>query len=134
MIRSRKENRRTIIIKNPETGRVREAEANIYARTMDYVEDVAFAECPEIFMKRVRNQTSATRTKYGITVTPDKKREDVMAEPYAWHLAHCCAGCPEKLKWINDADTYRNGSRSWSSGGVSGGRWLGCEKAMQTGR
>ncbi|MHA0279659.1 hypothetical protein ACXZA4_24140 [Escherichia coli] len=69
VIRSRKENRRTIIIKNPETGRIREAEANIYARTMDYVEDVAFAECLEIFMKEFESDIRR-RAKYGITVTP----------------------------------------------------------------
>ncbi|EHI0033395.1 TPA: hypothetical protein ODM50_005113, partial [Escherichia coli] len=69
VIRSRKENRRTIIIKNPETGRVREAEAGIYASTMDYVEDVAFAECLEIFMKEFESDIRR-RAKYGITVAP----------------------------------------------------------------
>ncbi|EBP0846815.1 hypothetical protein LB05_23865 [Salmonella enterica] len=69
VMRSRKENRRTIFIKNPETGRVREAEAGIYARTMDYVEDVAFAECLEIFMKEFESDIRR-RAKYGITVAP----------------------------------------------------------------
>lgn len=69
VMRSRKGNRRTIFIKNPETGRVREAEAGIYARTMDYVEDVAFAECLEIFMKEFESDIRR-RAKYGITVAP----------------------------------------------------------------
>lgn len=69
VIRTRKENRRTIIIKNPETRRVREAEANIYARTMDYVEDVAFADCLAIFMKEFESDIRR-RAKYGITVAP----------------------------------------------------------------
>ena len=69
VIRTRKENRRTIIIKNPETRRVREAEAGIYARTMDYVEDVAFADCLDIFMKEFESDIRR-RAKYGITVSP----------------------------------------------------------------
>lgn len=69
VIRTRKENRRTVIIKNQDTGRAREAEASIYASTMDFVEDVAFADCLEIFMKEFESDIRR-RAKYGITVAP----------------------------------------------------------------
>lgn len=69
VIRTRRENRRTVIIKNPDTGRVREAEVSIYARMMDYVEDGAFADCLEIFMKEFESDIRR-RAKYGITVAP----------------------------------------------------------------
>jgi hypothetical protein len=69
VIRSRKEKRRTVIIKNPDTGRVREAEANIYASAMDYVEDVAFADCLDIFMSEFASDVRR-RARFGITVAP----------------------------------------------------------------
>lgn len=66
VIRTRKENRRSIIIKNPAAGRVREAEADIYTRTMDYVEDTAFADCLDIFMREFESEVRR-RVRYGIT-------------------------------------------------------------------
>lgn len=69
--RTRRDKRRTIYIKNQDTGRFREAEISIYASAMDYVEDVAFAECLDIFMKEFASDIRR-RAKYGITVAPVK--------------------------------------------------------------
>lgn len=48
--RSRRDNRRTIVIRDPETRRTRDAEIDIYEPMLNYVEDNAFAEVMEIFM------------------------------------------------------------------------------------
>lgn len=48
--RSRRENRRTVIIRDPDTRRTREAEVDIYEPMLNYIEDNAFAEAMEIFM------------------------------------------------------------------------------------
>jgi hypothetical protein len=48
--RSRRDNRRTIVIRDPETRRTRDAEIDIYEPMLNYVEDNAFAEVLEIFM------------------------------------------------------------------------------------
>ncbi|KAB8307258.1 hypothetical protein EH228_14740 [Erwinia endophytica] len=48
--RSKREGRRTIVIRDPETRRTREAEIDVYAPMLDYIEDHAFAEVMDIFM------------------------------------------------------------------------------------
>lgn len=48
--RSRRENRRTVVIRDPVTRRAKEAEIDIYAPMLDYVEDNAFADVMAIFM------------------------------------------------------------------------------------
>ncbi|EMF6669781.1 hypothetical protein RGI97_002806 [Serratia marcescens] len=48
--RSRRDNRRTVVIRDPETRRTREAEVDIYEPMLNYVEDNAFAEAMDIFM------------------------------------------------------------------------------------
>jgi len=48
--RSRRENRRTVVIRDPDTRRTREAEVDIYEPMLNYIEDNAFAEAMEIFM------------------------------------------------------------------------------------
>lgn len=48
--RSRRDNRRTVVIRDPETRRTREAEVNIYEPMLNYIEDNAFADAMEIFM------------------------------------------------------------------------------------
>ncbi|MBZ6390647.1 MAG: hypothetical protein LBE90_09090 [Pantoea dispersa] len=52
--RSRRENRRTVVIRDKETRRTREAEIDIYEPMLNYVEDNAFAEVVEIFMHHFR--------------------------------------------------------------------------------
>ena len=46
----RRENRRTVVIRDPDTRRTREAEVDIYEPMLNYIEDNAFAEAMEIFM------------------------------------------------------------------------------------
>ncbi|EOH0529479.1 TPA: hypothetical protein QH070_002474 [Klebsiella aerogenes] len=48
--RSRRENRRTVVIRDPDTRRTHEAEIDIYEPMLNYIEDNAFAEAMEIFM------------------------------------------------------------------------------------
>ncbi|MGE6982870.1 hypothetical protein [Kluyvera intermedia] len=48
--RSRRDNRRTVVIRDPEIRRIREAEVNIYEPMLNYIEDNAFADAMEIFM------------------------------------------------------------------------------------
>lgn len=48
--RSRRDNRRTVVIRDPDTRRTREAEVDIYEPMLNYVEDNAFAEAMDIFM------------------------------------------------------------------------------------
>ncbi|MFV5925977.1 hypothetical protein ACLIKC_02645 [Klebsiella aerogenes] len=48
--RSRRENRRTVVIRDPDTRRTHEAEVDIYEPMLNYIEDNAFAEAMEIFM------------------------------------------------------------------------------------
>lgn len=48
--RSRRDNRRTVVIRDPKTRRTREAEVDIYEPMLNYIEDNAFAEAIEIFM------------------------------------------------------------------------------------
>ncbi|WP_162287008.1 hypothetical protein [Pantoea stewartii] len=48
--RSQNGNRRTLVIRDPQTRRTREAEVDIYEPMLNYVEDNAFAEALEIFM------------------------------------------------------------------------------------
>ncbi|HGL6841573.1 TPA: hypothetical protein ACKFTL_004226 [Citrobacter koseri] len=48
--RSRRENRRTVVIRDPQTRRTHEAEIDIYEPMLNYIEDNAFAEAMEIFM------------------------------------------------------------------------------------
>lgn len=48
--RSRRDNRRTVVIRAPDTRRTREAEVDIYEPMLNYVEDNAFAEAMDIFM------------------------------------------------------------------------------------
>lgn len=48
--RSRRDNRRTVVIRDPETRRTREAEVDIYEPMLNYIEDNAFADAMEIFM------------------------------------------------------------------------------------
>jgi hypothetical protein len=48
--RSKRENRRTIVIRDPDTRRTKEAEIAIYEPMLDYVEDHAFADVMAIFM------------------------------------------------------------------------------------
>ncbi|WP_368900355.1 hypothetical protein [Mixta calida] len=48
--RSKREGRRTIVIRDPQTRRTHEAEIDIYAAMLDYVEDRAFADAMAIFM------------------------------------------------------------------------------------
>ena len=48
--RSKRENRRTVVIRDPHTRRTREAEVDIYEPMLNYIEDNAFAEAMEIFM------------------------------------------------------------------------------------
>lgn len=48
--RSRRDGRRTIVIRDPDTRRTREAETDIYEPMLNYIEDNAFAEALEIFM------------------------------------------------------------------------------------
>jgi hypothetical protein len=49
--RSRRDNRRTVVIRDPDTRRTREAEVDIYEPMLNYVEDNAFAEAMDIFMR-----------------------------------------------------------------------------------
>ncbi|AMQ58854.1 hypothetical protein RSM41_002924 [Klebsiella aerogenes] len=48
--RSHRENRRTVVIRDPDTRRTHEAEIDIYEPMLNYIEDNAFAEAMEIFM------------------------------------------------------------------------------------
>jgi len=48
--RSQHGNRRTLVIRDPETRRTRDAEIDIYEPMLNYIEDNAFAEALEIFM------------------------------------------------------------------------------------
>ncbi|MEL5384160.1 hypothetical protein [Serratia ureilytica] len=48
--RSKREGRRTVLIRDPATRRTREAEVDIYAPMLDYIEDNAFADVVEIFL------------------------------------------------------------------------------------
>lgn len=48
--RSKRDNRRTVVIRDPQTRRTREAEMDIYEPMLNYIEDNAFAEAMEIFM------------------------------------------------------------------------------------
>lgn len=48
--RARRDNRRTVVIRNPQTRRTKEAEVDIYAPMLDYIEDNAFSGVMEIFM------------------------------------------------------------------------------------
>ncbi|MGZ0377473.1 hypothetical protein ACTM52_14580 [Citrobacter freundii] len=48
--RSKRDNRRTVVIRDPLTRRTREAEMDIYEPILNYIEDNAFAEAMEIFM------------------------------------------------------------------------------------
>jgi hypothetical protein len=48
--RSRRDNRRTVVIRDPDTRRTREAEVDIYEPMLNYIEDNAFAEAMDIFM------------------------------------------------------------------------------------
>ncbi|WP_241609005.1 hypothetical protein [Rosenbergiella australiborealis] len=48
--RTRRDNRRTIVIRDPQTRRTKEAEIDIYASMLDYIEDNAFSGVMEIFM------------------------------------------------------------------------------------
>ncbi|EBS3741176.1 hypothetical protein DQY98_14195 [Salmonella enterica subsp. enterica serovar Saintpaul] len=48
--RSKRNNRRTVVIRDPLTRRTREAEMDIYEPMLNYIEDNAFAEAMEIFM------------------------------------------------------------------------------------
>ncbi|MFU8706509.1 hypothetical protein [Klebsiella aerogenes] len=48
--RSRRENRRTVVIRDPDTRRTHEAEIDIYEPMLNYIEDNSFAEAMEIFM------------------------------------------------------------------------------------
>lgn len=48
--RTRKEGRRTVVIRDPKTHRTREAEVDIYEPMLNFIEDNAFAEAMEIFM------------------------------------------------------------------------------------
>lgn len=48
--RSRRDNRRTVVIRDPDTRRTREAEVDIYEPMLNYVEDNAFAKAMDIFM------------------------------------------------------------------------------------
>lgn len=48
--RSKRENRRTVVIRDPQTRRTREAEVDIYEPMLNYIEDNAFAEAMDIFM------------------------------------------------------------------------------------
>lgn len=53
--RSRRENRRTVVIRDPDTRRTHEAEIDIYEPMLNYIEDNAFAEAMEIFMHHFEN-------------------------------------------------------------------------------
>lgn len=48
--RSRRDKQRTVVIRDPQTRRTREAEVDIYEPMLNYVEDNAFAEAIDIFM------------------------------------------------------------------------------------
>ena len=48
--RSRRDKQRTVVIRDPQTRRTREAEVDIYEPMLNYVEDNAFAEAMDIFM------------------------------------------------------------------------------------
>lgn len=71
VIRSRREGRRTVAIRDPGTRRTREAEVDIYEPMLNYVEDNAFAECLDIFMHHFEDDIRR-RVKHKITLTPGK--------------------------------------------------------------
>ncbi|MBT0717815.1 hypothetical protein HGT71_05950 [Rosenbergiella epipactidis] len=48
--RARGNNRRTVVIRDPQTRRTKEAEVDIYAPMLDYIEDNAFSGVVDIFM------------------------------------------------------------------------------------
>ncbi len=48
--RSRREGRRTVVLRDGETRRTSEAEVNIYEPMLNYIEDNAFVEALEVFM------------------------------------------------------------------------------------
>ena len=48
--RARHNNRRTVVIRDPQSRRTKEAEVDIYAPMLDYIEDNAFAGVIEVFM------------------------------------------------------------------------------------
>ncbi|AYO37226.1 hypothetical protein [Serratia sp. P2ACOL2] len=47
--RSKRENRRTIVIRDPQTRRAKEAEIDIYAPVLDHIEDYVFSDVADIF-------------------------------------------------------------------------------------
>jgi hypothetical protein len=54
VVRSKRDNRRTVVIRDPETRRTREVEIDIYAPMLDYIEDNAFADVMDIFLHHFR--------------------------------------------------------------------------------
>lgn len=48
--RSRRDGRKTVVIRDPETRRTHEAEVDIYEPMLNYIEDNAFADALDIFM------------------------------------------------------------------------------------
>jgi hypothetical protein len=70
--RARRDNRRTVVIRDPQTRRTREAEVDIYAPMLNYIEDNAFVEVTEIFMHHFVSDIRS-RVKHNITVSPGKQ-------------------------------------------------------------
>lgn len=48
--RSRRDGRKTVVIRDPDTRRTREAEVDIYEPVLNYIEDNAFADALDVFM------------------------------------------------------------------------------------
>lgn len=65
--RSHRENRRTVVIRDPQTRRAREAEVDIYEPMLNYIEDNAFVECLEIFMHHFESDLRS-RVKHKISL------------------------------------------------------------------